>query len=463
MSFRAEKDTLGVVNVPADKYWGAQTERSRNNFKIGDPGSMPIELIYGFAILKKAAAYTNAQLGELEDNKRDLIAQVCDEILEGKHDDQFPLVIWQTGSGTQSNMNVNEVIANRGHVLAGQVLGEGEKTLHPNDDVNKSQSSNDTFPTGMHIAAYKRIAENTLPALHQLKKTLAEKSNAFSDVIKIGRTHMMDATPLSLGQEFSGYVAQIEYGIKAIENSLPHLAELALGGTAVGTGINTPDGYAELVAAYIAEFTGHPFVTAPNKFEALASHDAFVETHGALRQVAVSLHKIAHDIRVMSSGPRSGIGELSIPANEPGSSIMPGKVNPTQCEALTMVCAQVIGNDVSVAFGGAQGHFELNVFKPLMANNLLQSARLLADAVKSFDIHCAQGIEPNTNVIQKLVDNSLMLVTALNTKIGYYKAAKIAQKAHEENTTLRDAAVATGYVTGEEFDQWVRPEDMIGR
>ena len=463
MSFRVEKDTLGVVNVPVDKYWGAQTERSRNNFKIGDPGSMPIELIYGFAILKKAAAYTNAELGELEENKRNLIAQVCDEILEGKHDDQFPLVIWQTGSGTQSNMNVNEVIANRGHVLAGQILGEGEKTLHPNDDVNKSQSSNDTFPTGMHIAAYKLIVENTLPALNQLKKTLSEKSNAFTDVIKIGRTHMMDATPLSLGQEFSGYVAQIEYGVKAIENSLPHLAELALGGTAVGTGINTPDGYAELVATYIAEFTGHPFVTAPNKFEALASHDAFVETHGALRQVAVSLNKIAHDIRVMSSGPRSGIGELSIPANEPGSSIMPGKVNPTQCEALTMVCAQVIGNDVSVAFGGAQGHFELNVFKPLMANNLLQSARLLADAVKSFDIHCAQGIEPNTNVIQELVDNSLMLVTALNTKIGYYKAAEIAQKAHEEKITLRDAAIATGYVTGEEFDKWVRPKDMIGR
>ena len=463
MSFRVEKDTLGVVNVPVDKYWGAQTERSRNNFKIGDPGSMPIELIYGFAILKKAAAYTNAELGELEENKRNLIAQVCDEILEGKHDDQFPLVIWQTGSGTQSNMNVNEVIANRGHVLAGQILGEGEKTLHPNDDVNKSQSSNDTFPTGMHIAAYKLIVENTLPALNQLKKTLSEKSNAFTDVIKIGRTHMMDATPLSLGQEFSGYVAQIEYGVKAIENSLPHLAELALGGTAVGTGINTPDGYAELVATYIAEFTGHPFVTAPNKFEALASHDAFVETHGALRQVAVSLNKIAHDIRVMSSGPRSGIGELSIPANEPGSSIMPGKVNPTQCEALTMVCAQVIGNDVSVAFGGAQGHFELNVFKPLMANNLLQSARLLADAVKSFDLHCAQGIEPNTNVIQKLVDNSLMLVTALNTKIGYYKAAEIAQKAHEEKITLRDAAIATGYVTVEEFDKWVRPKDMIGR
>ena len=463
MSFRVEKDTLGVVNVPVDKYWGAQTERSRNNFKIGDPGSMPIELIYGFAILKKAAAYANAELGELEEYKRNLIAQVCDEILEGKHDDQFPLVIWQTGSGTQSNMNVNEVIANRGHVLAGQILGEGEKTLHPNDDVNKSQSSNDTFPTGMHIAAYKLIVENTLPALNQLKKTLSEKSNAFTDVIKIGRTHMMDATPLSLGQEFSGYVAQIEYGIKAIGNSLPHLAELALGGTAVGTGINTPDGYPERVAAYIAEFTGHPFVTAPNKFEALASHDAFVETHGALRQVAVSLNKIAHDIRVMSSGPRSGIGELSIPANEPGSSIMPGKVNPTQCEALTMVCAQVIGNDVSIAFGGSQGHFELNVFKPLMANNLLQSARLLADAVKSFDIHCAQGIEPNTNVIQKLVDNSLMLVTALNKKIGYYKAAEIAQKAHDEQTTLRDAAIATGYITGEEFDKWVRPEDMIGR
>ena len=462
MSFRAEKDTLGVVKVPADKYWGAQTERSRNNFKIGNPGSMPIELIYGFAYLKKAAAYTNAELGVLEDDKRDLIARVCDEILEGKHDDQFPLVIWQTGSGTQSNMNVNEVIANRGHVLAGHSLGEGEKTLHPNDDVNKSQSSNDTFPTGMHIAAYKLIVENTLPALHQLKKTLSQKSKEFENVIKIGRTHMMDATPLSLGQEFSAYVAQIGYGIKAIENSLPHLAELALGGTAVGTGINAPKGYAKRVASYIAEFTGHPFVTAPNKFEALASHDAFVETHGALRQVAVSLNKIAHDIRVMSSGPRSGIGELSIPANEPGSSIMPGKVNPTQCEALTMVCAQVIGNDVAVAFGGAQGHFELNVFKPLIANNLLQSARLLADAVVSFDQHCAQGIKPNIDVINKLVDNSLMLVTALNTKIGYYKAAEIAQKAHEEGTSLRDAAIATGYLSAEEFDQWVRPEDMIG-
>ena len=462
MSFRAEKDTLGVVKVPADKYWGAQTERSRNNFKIGNPGSMPIELIYGFAYLKKAAAYTNAELGVLEKSKRDLIARVCDEILEGKHDDQFPLVIWQTGSGTQSNMNVNEVVANRGHVLAGHSLGEGEKTLHPNDDVNKSQSSNDTFPTGMHIAAYKLIVENTLPALHQIKKTLSQKSKEFEKVIKIGRTHMMDATPLSLGQEFSGYVAQIGYSIKAIENSLPHLAELALGGTAVGTGINAPKGYAERVASYIAEFTGHPFVTAPNKFEALASNDAFIETHGALRQVAVSLNKIAHDIRVMSSGPRSGIGELSIPANEPGSSIMPGKVNPTQCEALTMVCAQVIGNDVAVAFGGAQGHFELNVFKPLIANNLLQSARLLADAVLSFDQHCVQGIEPNIDVINKLVDNSLMLVTALNTKIGYYKAAEITQKAHEEGTSLRDAAIATGYLSAEEFDQWVRPEDMIG-
>ena len=359
-------------------------------------------------------------------------------------------------------MNVNEVIANRGHVLAGHSLGEGEKTLHPNDDVNKSQSSNDTFPTGMHIAAYKLIVENTLPALHQLKKTLSQKSKDFENVIKIGRTHMMDATPLSLGQEFSGYVAQIGYGIKAIKNSLPHLAELALGGTAVGTGINSPKGYAELVASYIAEFTGHPFVTAPNKFEALASNDAFVEMHGALRQVAVSLNKIAHDIRVMSSGPRSGIGELSIPANEPGSSIMPGKVNPTQCEALTMVCAQVIGNDVAVAFGGAQGHFELNVFKPLIANNLLQSARLLADAVLSFDQHCARGIEPNIDAINKLVDNSLMLVTSLNTKIGYYKAAEIAQKAHEEGTSLRDAAIATGYLSAEEFDHWVRPEDMIG-
>ena len=462
MSFRIEKDTLGTVNVPADKYWGAQTERSRHNFKIGDPGSMPIELIYGFAYLKKAAAFANHKLGVLEKSKRDLIAKVCEEILEGRLDDQFPLVIWQTGSGTQSNMNVNEVVSNRAHVIAGNELGKGEKTLHPNDDVNKSQSSNDTFPTGMHIAAYKLIVEHTIPALRQLKETFSAKSKAFTNVIKIGRTHMMDATPLSLGQEFSGYVAQIEYGLKALENTLPHLSELALGGTAVGTGINTPKGYSETVAKYISEFTGHPFVTAPNKFEALASHDAFVETHGALRQIAVSLHKIAHDIRIMASGPRSGIGELSIPANEPGSSIMPGKVNPTQCEALTMVCAQVLGNDVSVAFGGAQGHFELNVFKPIIAHNLLQSARLIADASVSFDKHCAKGIEPNYEVIRKLVGNSLMLVTALNTKIGYYKAAEIAQKAHQEGTTLREAALDTGYLSAEEFDEWVRPEDMIG-
>lgn len=462
MSFRIEKDTLGTVNVPADKYWGAQTERSRHNFKIGDPGSMPIELIYGFAYLKKAAAFANHKLGVLEESKRDLIAKVCEEILEGRLDDQFPLVIWQTGSGTQSNMNVNEVISNRAHVIAGNELGKGEKTLHPNDDVNKSQSSNDTFPTGMHIAAYKLIVEHTIPALQQLKETFSAKSKAFTNVIKIGRTHMMDATPLSLGQEFSGYVAQIEYGLKALDNTLPHLSELALGGTAVGTGINTPKGYSETVAKYISEFTGHPFVTAPNKFEALASHDAFVETHGALRQIAVSLHKIAHDIRIMASGPRSGIGELSIPANEPGSSIMPGKVNPTQCEALTMVCAQVLGNDVSVAFGGAQGHFELNVFKPIIAHNLLQSARLIADASVSFDKHCAKGIEPNHEVIRKLVGNSLMLVTALNPKIGYYKAAEIAQKAHQEGTTLREAALDTGYLSAEEFDEWVRPEDMIG-
>jgi len=462
MSFRIEKDTLGTVNVPADKYWGAQTERSRHNFKIGDPGSMPIELIYGFAYLKKAAAFANHKLGVLEESKRDLIAKVCEEILEGRLDDQFPLVIWQTGSGTQSNMNVNEVISNRAHVIAGNELGKGEKTLHPNDDVNKSQSSNDTFPTGMHIAAYKLIVEHTIPALQQLKETFSAKSKAFTNVIKIGRTHMMDATPLSLGQEFSGYVAQIEYGLKALDNTLPHLSELALGGTAVGTGINTPKGYSETVAKYISEFTGHPFVTAPNKFEALASHDAFVETHGALRQIAVSLHKIAHDIRIMASGPRSGIGELSIPANEPGSSIMPGKVNPTQCEALTMVCAQVLGNDVSVAFGGAQGHFELNVFKPIIAHNLLQSARLIADASVSFDKHCAKGIEPNHEVIRNLVGNSLMLVTALNPKIGYYKAAEIAQKAHQEGTTLREAALDTGYLSAEEFDEWVRTEDMIG-
>ncbi len=463
MKFREEKDTMGIVKVPADKYWGAQTERSRNNFKIGPAGTMPTDIIYGFAVLKKAAAYTNTALGVLDAHKRDLIAQVCDEISSGKLDDQFPLVIWQTGSGTQSNMNVNEVIANRAHVLEGKKLGKGTRTLAPNDDVNKSQSSNDTFPTGMHIAIYKRIVETTLPGVRQLRNTLAKKAADFENVIKIGRTHFMDATPLSLGQEFSGYVAQLNHGIQALENTLPHLAQLALGGTAVGTGINTPKGYAEKVAAYIAEFTGLPFVSAANKFEALAAHDALVETHGALRQLAVSLFKIGNDIRIMASGPRSGIGELIIPANEPGSSIMPGKVNPTQCEALTMVCAQVMGNDATVAFAGSQGHFELNVYKPVMAANVLASARLLGDACVSFDENCAVGITPNLEVINELLNNSLMLVTALNTKIGYYKAAEIANRAHEKGLTLKEAALETGYVTEAEFDEWVKPEDMIGR
>lgn len=463
MKFREEKDTMGIVNVPADKYWGAQTERSRNNFKIGTAGTMPTDIIHGFATLKKAAAYTNAALGVLDPNKRDLIAQVCDEITAGKLDDQFPLVIWQTGSGTQSNMNVNEVIANRAHVLEGNKLGVGTKTLQPNDDVNKSQSSNDTFPTGMHIAIYTRIVETTLPGVKQLRDTLAKKAAEFDNIIKIGRTHFMDATPLSLGQEFSGYVSQLNHGIKAVENSLPHMAQLALGGTAVGTGINTPKGYADKVAAYIAEFTGLPFVSAPNKFEALAAHDALVETHGALRQLAVSLFKIGNDIRIMASGPRSGIGELIIPANEPGSSIMPGKVNPTQCEALTMVCAQVMGNDAAVAFAGSQGHFELNVYKPVMAANVLESARLIGDACVSFDENCALGITPNLEVINELLHNSLMLVTALNTKIGYYKAAEIANLAHEKGLTLKEAALKTGYVTDKEFDAWVKPEDMIGR
>ncbi len=462
MKYRIEKDTMGQVEVPADKYWGAQTERSRNNFKIGAPASMPLEIVYGFAYLKKAAAYTNTELGVLTSEKRDLIAQVCDEILEGKHDDQFPLVIWQTGSGTQSNMNVNEVIANRAHEIAGKVIGEGEKTIQPNDDVNKSQSSNDTFPTGMHIAAYKKIVQNTIPGIEQLRDTLKAKSEAFSDVVKIGRTHLMDATPLTLGQEFSGYVAQLNFGIKALKNTLVHLSQLALGGTAVGTGLNTPVGYDILVAKYIAEFTGMPFVTAENKFEALAAHDALVETHGALKQIAVSLNKIANDIRLMASGPRSGIGEIIIPANEPGSSIMPGKVNPTQCEAMTMVCAQVIGNDVAVAVGGTQGHYELNVFKPMMAANVLQSAQLIGDACVSFDVNCAAGIEPNHTRITELVNNSLMLVTALNTKIGYYKAAEIANTAHANGTTLKEEAVSLGYVTPEQYDEWVKPEDMTG-
>jgi len=463
MKFRTEKDTMGSVQVPADKYWGAQTERSRNNFKIGSPSSMPIDIIYGFAVLKKAAAYTNEELGVLTAEKRDLIAQVCDEIEAGELNDHFPLVAWQTGSGTQSNMNVNEVIANRAHVLQGRVLGEGERTLLPNDDVNKSQSSNDTFPTGMHIAIYKKVVEVTLPGVMQLRDTLAKKAADFDDVIKIGRTHFMDATPLSLGQEFSGYVAQLNQGIKALENTLPHLAQLALGGTAVGTGINTPKGYAQKVSRYIAQFTGLPFVSAENKFEALAAHDALVETHGALRQLAVSLFKIGNDIRIMASGPRSGIGELIIPANEPGSSIMPGKVNPTQCEALTMVCAQVMGNDTAVAFAGTQGHFELNVYKPVMALNVLESAQLIGDACVSFDLNCAQGIKPNTDKVDELLKNSLMLVTALNPKIGYYKAAEIANLAHQNKLTLKQAALQTGYLTEEEFDEWVQPKNMIGR
>ncbi len=463
MKFRTEKDTMGSVQVPADKYWGAQTERSRNNFKIGSPSSMPIDIIYGFAVLKKAAAYTNEELGVLTAEKRDLIAQVCDEIEAGELNDHFPLVAWQTGSGTQSNMNVNEVIANRAHVLQGRVLGEGERTLLPNDDVNKSQSSNDTFPTGMHIAIYKKVVEVTLPGVMQLRDSLAKKAADFDDVIKIGRTHFMDATPLSLGQEFSGYVAQLNQGIKALENTLPHLAQLALGGTAVGTGINTPKGYAQKVSRYIAQFTGLPFVSAENKFEALAAHDALVETHGALRQLAVSLFKIGNDIRIMASGPRSGIGELIIPANEPGSSIMPGKVNPTQCEALTMVCAQVMGNDTAVAFAGTQGHFELNVYKPVMALNVLESAQLIGDACVSFDLNCAQGIEPNTDKVDELLKNSLMLVTALNPKIGYYKAAEIANLAHQNKLTLKQAALQTGYLTEEEFDEWVQPKNMIGR
>jgi len=462
MSYRIEKDTMGEVKVPAEKYWGAQTERSRNNFKIGQSASMPLEVVYGFAYLKKAAAHANCELSVLSTEKRDLISAVCDEILEGKHDDEFPLVVWQTGSGTQSNMNTNEVIANRAHVLNGGSLDDESKVIHPNDDVNKSQSSNDTFPTGMHIAAYKMIVETTIPGVEGLRDTLDEKSKAFMHVVKIGRTHLMDATPLTLGQEFSGYVSQLDHGLKALKNTLVHLSELALGGTAVGTGINTPEGYANLVSKKIAEFTQLPFVSAENKFEALAAHDAIVESHNALKQLAVSLNKIANDTRLLASGPRSGIGEIIIPSNEPGSSIMPGKVNPTQCEALTMVCAQVMGNDVAIGVGGMQGHYELNVFKPLMAANILQSARLIGEACVSFKVNCAQGIEPNYDILKKNLDNSLMLVTALNTKIGYEKAAKIAKTAHQNGTTLKEESVNLGYLTAEEFDEWVRPEDMCG-
>jgi len=453
---------MGEVKVPADKYWGAQTERSRNNFKIGAEASMPLEVVHGFAYLKKAAAHTNCELGVLSTEKRDLISKVCDEILQGKLNDQFPLVIWQTGSGTQSNMNVNEVVSNRAHVLSGGKLGEGHSSIHPNDDVNKSQSSNDTYPTGMHIAAYKMVVETTIPGVEQLRDTLAKKSVEFMNVVKIGRTHLMDATPLTVGQELSGYVSQLNHGLKALRNTLDHLSEIALGGTAVGTGINTPAGYADLVAKKIAEFTGHPFRSAENKFEALAAHDALVETHGALKQLAVSLMKIANDVRLLASGPRCGVGELLIPENEPGSSIMPGKVNPTQAEAMTMVCAQVMGNDVAVSVGGSNGHFELNVFKPMMAYNVLMSARLIGDACKSFDEHCAFGIEPNHARIKQNLDNSLMLVTALNTKIGYEKAAKIAKTAHQNGTTLKEESVNLGYLTTEEFDQWVDPTKMIG-
>lgn len=462
MDYRIEKDTMGEVQVPANRFWGAQTERSRNNFRIGPEASMPHEIIEAFAYLKKAAAHANCDLGVLPAEKRDLISQVCDEILAGKLNGEFPLVIWQTGSGTQSNMNVNEVVANRAEVLNGGHLGAAKTFVHPNDDVNKSQSSNDTYPTAMHIAAYKMVVETTIPGVEMLRDTLADKSKAYMNVVKIGRTHLMDATPLTLGQEFSGYVSQLNHGLKALKNTLSHLSELALGGTAVGTGINTPKGYDVLVAKKIAEFTGLPFVTAENKFEALAAHDAMVETHGALKQLAVSLNKIANDIRMLASGPRSGIGEILIPENEPGSSIMPGKVNPTQAEAMTMVCAQVIGNDMAIAMGGAQGHYELNVFKPMIAYNFLQSARLLGDACVSFTEHCAVGIEPNYGSIKKHLDNSLMLVTALNTKIGYEKAAKIAKTAHQNGTTLKEEAVNLGYVSAEDFDQWVRPEDMIG-
>ena len=463
MDYRIEHDTMGEVKVPADKYWGAQTERSRNNFKIGPEASMPQEVIEGFAYLKKAAAYANCDAGVLSVEKRDLIGAVCDEILQGKHRDQFPLVVWQTGSGTQSNMNTNEVISNRAHVLAGGTLGEGKSLIHPNDDVNKSQSSNDTFPTGMHIAIYKKLIETTIPGVELLRDTLEAKSKEFWKVVKIGRTHLMDATPLTLGQEFSGYVSQLNHGLKALRNTLDHMSEVALGGTAVGTGINTPEGYSETVAKYIAEFTGYPFRTAENKFEALAAHDALVETHGALNQLAVSLNKIANDIRLLASGPRSGIGEIIIPANEPGSSIMPGKVNPTQAEAMTMVCAQVMGNQTTVTVGGAQGHYELNVFKPVMAYNVLQSATLIGDACVSFNDHCAVGIEPNYKAIEAHLNNSLMLVTALNTKIGYEKAAKIAKTAHENGTTLKEEAINLGYLTAEEFDQWVIPGNMVGK
>ena len=461
MDYRIEKDTIGEVKVPSNRLWGAQTERSKNNFKIGPSGSMPMELIYAFAILKKAAALTNQEKGVLDKKKSDAISKVCDEILEGKLDNEFPLVIWQTGSGTQTNMNVNEVISNRAHQILGNKLGKGKKLVTPNDDVNKSQSSNDTFPTAMHIATYKLIVENTIPALEDLRSSIGLKVKEFTSIVKIGRTHLMDATPITLGQEFSAYESQLDHGIVSLKNSLGHLSEIALGGTAVGTGINTPEGYAKRVAEIIKDLTKLPFKSADNKFEALSAHDAIVETHSALKGLAVSLNKIANDIRMLASGPRSGIGEINLPVNEPGSSIMPGKVNPTQCEAMTMVCAQIIGNDTAITFGGTQGHYQLNVFKPMIAANILESARLLADACNSFNTNCVSGITANKDVIKAKLDNSLMLVTALNTKIGYYKAAEIANTAFKNGTSLKDEAIKLGYLTAEEYDLWVKPEDMV--
>ena len=461
MEYRIEKDSMGNIEVPAEKYWGAQTQRSKENFRIGPDASMPIEIIRAFAILKKAAALTNSELGVLPQEKGDLIAKVCDEILEGKLDDNFPLVIWQTGSGTQSNMNSNEVIANRAHVLNGGTLSDSKKSVHPNDDVNKSQSSNDTFPTAMHIAAYEMLIETTIPGVEILKNTLIKKSEEFKNIVKTGRTHLMDATPITLGQEFSGYASQLEHGIIALKNTPKHLTEIALGGTAVGTGLNTPKGYSELVAKKIAELTGYPFITAPNKFEILSAHDAIVETSGALKTLAVSLMHIASNIRMLASGPRCSIGEIQLPANEPGSSIMPGKVNPTQVEALTMVCAQAIGNDTTISIGGMNGHYQLNVFMPVMISNMLESAKLIGDACVSFNKNCAVGITPNNPVLQKNLENSLMLVTALNPHIGYDNSAKIAKKAHAEGTTLREAAIATGLVTDEQFTEWVNPGKMV--
>ena len=461
MEYRVEKDTLGEVKVPINNLWGAQTERSRNNFKIGQSASMPIEIIHAFAYLKKAAAIVNHEKEILATDKKDLITLACDEIIKGNHDNQFPLVTWQTGSGTQTNMNVNEVISNRSHQLQGKNLGEGEVFVKPNDDVNKSQSSNDTFPTAISISSYKLIIEKTIPALESLRNEFNNKSSEFKNIIKIGRTHLMDATPLTLGQEFSAYVSQLDHGIKALKESLEHLSELALGGTAVGTGLNTPNGYSNRVASVISDLTKLPFISASNKFEALSANDAIVRTHGALKGIAIALNKISNDIRFLASGPRSGIGEISLPANEPGSSIMPGKVNPTQCEALTMVCAQVIGNDTSISFGATQGHFQLNVFKPMMASNLIESCKLLADACNSFNANCLKGIKANKKVIDEKLNNSLMLVTALNPKIGYYKAAEIANKAHENGTTLKQEAIKLGYLSSEQYDEWVKPENMI--